>query len=109
VLAISTTAWWTIGFVIGGAVVAIAATLLIAIILLARRIARQAREIETALDGARENTQSLFELGNVNHTLESLTRALKGTRGEQGPEDERNLLQRAVSRVASRGGGESSA
>lgn len=93
-LAVSTTGWWTIGFVVGGAVVVVAATLLVVIIALATRIERRAREICDALDGAIESTAPLFEFAHVNHTIESLTRGVKEARGEQGQEDERGLLQR---------------
>jgi hypothetical protein len=75
-------------------VVAVAALLLLTIIALGRRIVRQAGEIEAALDGAVQNTAPLFELGLVNHTLESVTRSIKAARGEQGPVDERNVFQR---------------
>ena len=97
-LAVSTTAWWAIGYAVGGAVVLVAAALLITIILLARRIVRQAAAITFALDGAMRNTNALFDVANVNHSLESIARGLKKARGEgQGGEDERNLLQRARS------------
>ena len=105
-LGVSTTAWWAIGYAAGGAVVLVAATLLIAIILLARRIVAQAAAITLALDGAMRNTSDLFDVANVNHSLESITRGLKKARGEStGPEDERSLLQRAKSRLLPGGGG----
>ena len=107
-LAVSTTTWWTIGFAIAGVVVLLAASLLVTIILLARRIVRQAAAITLALDGAMRNTNALFELGGVNHTIESITRGLKSLRGEGGPEDERGAVGRiasAASRLAPGGGG----
>ena len=76
----STTAWWVIGFAVGGAVVLVAATLLIAIVALARRIVRQAGEITEALDGARENTNALFEIASTNHAIEQITRGLQELR-----------------------------
>jgi|SRR5437879_3578226 len=93
-VALSTTAWWAIGFAIGGAVVVVAATLLVTIILLARRIVRQTQEITRALDGARRNTAPLFELARTNHTIESIIRGLKALRGEEGPQDERGVAAR---------------
>src|SRR5207253_1868941 len=48
-LALTTTGWWIVGYAVGGVVVLIAATLLIAINLLARRIVRQTAEIALAL------------------------------------------------------------
>ena len=97
----STTAWWIVGYAIGGAVVLIAATLLIVINLLARRIVHQAAEITLALDGAMRNTDPLFDLGMVNHSLESLVRGVKTLAGEGGGEDERGLWRR-ISSVISR-------
>ena len=71
--------WW-IGWAIALVVVLLAAGLLLAIIALARRIARQARDIERAIDGARENTTALFEVVETNATLERTTRALRAVR-----------------------------
>ena len=93
----STTAWWVVGYAAGTLVVLIAATLLVAIILLARRIVRQARDIEQALLATVGNTESLFDLGQANHAFESLTRSVRQLRGEQGPEDERGILGRIKS------------
>ena len=98
----STTAWWIVGYAIGGAVVLIAAALLVTIILLARRIVTQAAAITLALDGAMRNTNPLFDLASVNHGLESITRGLAKLRGEpKGLEDERGLWRR-ISSVISR-------
>src|ERR687886_1362574 len=97
-LGISTTAWWAIGYAVGGAVVLVAAALLITIILLARRIVRQAAAITFALDGAMRNTNALFDVANVNHSIESITRGLNRARGESGGvEDERSLTERVRS------------
>ncbi len=97
-LAASTAAWWAIGYAVAGAVVVVAAGLLITIILLARRIVGQAVAITAALDGAMRNTNALFDVANVNHSLESITRGLKRARGEsEGAEDERSLGQRVRS------------
>lgn len=71
---------WTLGWVLGGAVVAVAAALLLALIALARRIVRQAGEIEEAIDGARENTAALFDLSSVNLSLDQVTRELRAVR-----------------------------
>jgi hypothetical protein len=107
VLAVSTTAWWVLGYAIAGGVVLVAATLLLVIIALGRRIVRQAAEIEAALDGARENTNALFDLADLNHTVEAITRRLKALRGGEGPEDERGLLGQVASQAGRllRGGG----
>jgi hypothetical protein len=98
----TTTGWWILGYAVGAAVVLIAASLLIAINLLARRIARQTAEIKLALDGAVRNTDPLFDVAMVNHTLESLTRGIKKLAGEEGQEDERGVWQRLTSRLGRR-------
>ena len=103
-VAVSTTWWWVIGYAIGAAVVLVAAALLVAIILLARRIARQAGLITDALDGARRNTQALFDLGQMNHAVERLSRALKSGAGRVGIQDERGPLRKLVDRLLPSGG-----
>ncbi len=75
-LALSTQGWWVVGWAIGAAVVLVAALLLLAIIALAHRIRRQADEITAALEGARENTQELFELTRTNLALDRVGRGL---------------------------------
>jgi hypothetical protein len=104
VLALSTTGWWVIGYAVGGAVVLVAAALLVAIILLAQRIVSQAAAITAALDGAMRNTNALFDVANVNHSLESVSRGLKQARGNPSGGDERTLLQRARSLLPGGGG-----
>lgn len=74
------TSRWGLGWVLGGAVVALAAALLLTLIALARRIVRQAGEIEEAIDGARENTAALFDLSSVNLSLDQVTRELRTVR-----------------------------
>lgn len=74
--AVSTTTWWIVGWLAGGAVVLVAAALLLTIVALARRVARQAGEIVVALDGARINSEPLFDLARVNHSLERIARGL---------------------------------
>ena len=71
--------WW-IGWSAGVVVVLIAATLLITIIALGRRVARQARDIEAAIDGARENTTPLFEVTRTNLAIDRITRGLAAVR-----------------------------
>jgi hypothetical protein len=101
---VSTTGWWILGFAVAGVVVLIAASLLIAIILLARRIASQTAAITFALDGAMRNTNPLFDLASVNHGLEAITRGVAKLRGHsKGLEDERNLLERMRSKLPGRG------
>ena len=80
-IAVSTTGWWAIGLALGGAVVLVAAALLLTIIALARRIVRQANEIVAALEGARENTNPLFDVTRTNLALDRVTRGLQAARG----------------------------
>ena len=93
-------AWWVAGYAAGAVVVLIAATLLLAVIALARRIARQAGEIESALLASVANTESLFDLGQTNHALETLSRSVRQLRGAQGPEDETGVAGRIKSLLA---------
>lgn len=96
----STTGWWVLGYAVGGVVVLIAATLLVAIILLARRIVSQTAAITRALDGAMRNTNTLFDLANMNHAVGSITRGLEKLRGEPtGIVDERSTLSKLRSRL----------
>jgi len=80
VLALSTTGWWVLGCVLGAVVVLIAASLLLTIIAIARRIVRSANEIVAALDGTRENTNALFDVPVVNHNIDRITRGLRTAR-----------------------------
>jgi hypothetical protein len=72
--------WWYVGWVVGVVVILIAALLLLAIIALGRRIARQADEITTVLDGVRENTAPLFEVRRTNLAIDQITRGLRTVR-----------------------------
>jgi hypothetical protein len=63
---------WKAGWSAGGAVVVVAAGLLLAIIGLARRIARQADEIADLLQSTRQNTAPLFDLGGLNTALDRI-------------------------------------
>ena len=94
VLALSTTAWWAIGYAIAGGVILIAAALLVTIILLARRIATQAQVLTGVLDATRANTQPLFDVASVNHVVQKIVRSIHEVRGESGVQDERTLLQK---------------
>jgi hypothetical protein len=77
-LALST--WWIVGWAIGLVVVAIAATLLVVIIGLGRRIVRQADDITSALDGTREHTTALFDVKRTNLAIDRITRGLRSVR-----------------------------
>lgn len=72
--------WWYVGWAIGGVVVLIAATLLLIVIGLGRRIVRQAGEITDALDGAREHTAPLYEVKRTNLAIDRIVRGLATAR-----------------------------
>lgn len=72
--------WWYVGWVVGVVVILIAAVLLLTIIALGRRIARQADDITRALDGARENTLPLYEVTRTNLAIDQITRGLRTVR-----------------------------
>jgi hypothetical protein len=78
VLALS--AGWYVGWAIGLVVVLLAAGLLLTIIALGRRITRQAVDITRALDGARANTDALWEVRGTNHAIDRITRGLAAAR-----------------------------
>lgn len=71
---------WYIGWAVGLVVVLIAAGLLIWLIALGRRIARQAHDIDGALAGARTNTDPLWDVRATNHTIDRVTRGLAAAR-----------------------------
>lgn len=73
-------AGWVIGWIVGALVVVIAAALLLAIIALARRVTTQADEVTEALDGARANTQALFDGARTNLAIDRITRGLRNVR-----------------------------
>lgn len=65
--------WW-LGVGIGVAVVLVVAAVAVTLILLARRIARQADMAAAALDRAAANTQPLWELESTNETAHAVLR-----------------------------------
>ncbi len=71
---------WVIGWIIGVLVVVIAAAALLTIIALGSRVARQADEITAALDGARANTDALFDVTRTNLAIDRITRGLRAVR-----------------------------
>jgi len=73
-------AGWYIGWAVGLAVVLVAAGLLLWIIALGRRIAREAADITRALDGTRVNTDALWEVRASNHAIDRITRGLAAAR-----------------------------
>jgi len=57
---------WTIGLVLGVVVVLVAATIVIAIVALARRIAAQARTAVQGVEAVRAQTDALEGVGRIN-------------------------------------------
>lgn len=74
---------WIVGWSVGALVVVIAALLLIAIISLGRRIARQADDITRALEGTREHTAPMFDLARTNLAIDRVVRGLARVRGDR--------------------------
>lgn len=77
-LALST--GWYVGWAIGLVVVLVAATLLLLIIAVGRRVARQAGDITQALEGAHRNTDPLWDVRATNHAIDRITRGLTAAR-----------------------------
>ncbi len=71
---------WYVGWAIGLVVVLLAAGLLLTIIFVGRRITGQAVNITQALDGARVNTDPLWDVRNTNHAIDRITRGLAAAR-----------------------------
>lgn len=71
---------WVIGWGVGAGVVGIAASLLVTIIALCRRIVGQAGDITQSLDGAREQTDVLFGLTSTNDAVGSIAADLRTVR-----------------------------
>jgi len=76
---------WQIGLVIGIVVIAVAALIVIAIVLLARRIAEQARTAEQAVEVVRAQTAELGGIARINdsgvrilHSARALRKAAVG-------------------------------
>lgn len=72
--------WWTFGWVLAAVVVAIAAVLLLVAIALTRRITGQIEAVTAALDGARANTDGLWEVKRTNVAIQRITRGLAAAR-----------------------------
>jgi hypothetical protein len=71
--------WW-IGWAVALVVVLLAASLLLMIIGLGRRIVRQADAITEALDGAREHTTPMFDVTRTNLAIDRIARGLRRVR-----------------------------
>ena len=59
-------AGWTVGIVLGVVVILVAAAILITIVVLAARIAKQAKTAEDAVEVVRAQTDALDGIGRIN-------------------------------------------
>ena len=71
---------WQIGLTIGIVVVAIAAVIVIAIVLLARRISKQAATAEGAVEVLRQQTAGLADVGRINDSGVRILHAARALR-----------------------------
>lgn len=71
---------WLIGYIIGVAVVVIVVVLAVTLIAEARKIGHQAQEILDALTEGRDNTEGLWEVDQVNRSLEEVRSSAKAAR-----------------------------
>ena len=74
---IASAGWWQFGIALGVVVIAVAAVIVIAIVFLARRIAKQARTAVEAVEVIRQQTA---ELGGVARINDSGVRILHSAR-----------------------------
>jgi len=78
-LTASSTAW-QVGLLLGIVVVAVAAAIVITIVLLARRIAAQARTAEQAVEIVRSQTVELAGIGRINDSGVRILHAARALR-----------------------------
>ncbi len=73
---------WTVGWIVGAAVVVVAAVLLLAIISVARRITGETLAIIDGLDGVSSKTRSLHDVSRTQLAVARITNGLRKARGE---------------------------
>ena len=71
---------WIIGWIVGVVIVLVAASLLVVLIAYGRKITSQGKDITAALDGARKNTDALFDVTRTNLEIDRITRGLRSVR-----------------------------
>jgi hypothetical protein len=64
---------WTIGYIIGGVIVLLVVVLLLLMIRGATRAAVKAESVFAALEDARDNTEPLWAVNDVNNAIERIT------------------------------------
>ena len=84
-LTIASSTGWTIGIVLGVVVIAVAAAIVITIVALSRRIARQAQTADAAVEVVRRQTDGLDGISRINdsgvrilHSARALRKAAVG-------------------------------
>ena len=78
-LTASSTAW-QLGLLLGIVVIAVAAAIVITIVLLARKIAEQARTAEQAVEVVRQQTAELAGIGQINDSGVRILHAARALR-----------------------------
>ena len=78
-LTASSTAW-QVGLLLGIVVIAVAAAIVITIVLLARKIAEQARTAEQAVEVVRQQTAELAGIGQINDSGVRILHAARALR-----------------------------
>lgn len=76
----SASGWWTIGIVLGVVVIAVAAAIVITIVLLAARIAKQAKTAEQAVEVVRRQTAELHGVAQINDSGVRILHAARSLR-----------------------------
>ncbi|HEY2601450.1 MAG TPA: hypothetical protein VGI67_07845 [Thermoleophilaceae bacterium] len=71
---------WIIGIVLGVVVIAVAAVIVITIVLLARKIAAQAKTADEALPAVREQTAALPDIARINDSGVRILHAARALR-----------------------------
>ena len=79
-LVIASSTGWQVGIALGVVVIAVAAAIVIVIVLLARRIARQARTAEQAVEVVRQQTTGLAGIGQINDSGVRILHAARALR-----------------------------
>jgi len=77
---VTAAAGWTVGIVLGVVVILVAAAILITIVVLAARIAKQARTAEEAVEVVRAQTAELGGVGRINDSGVRLLHAARALR-----------------------------
>jgi hypothetical protein len=71
---------WQVGLVLGVVVILVAAAIVIAIVLLARKIAGQAKVAEQAVEVVRRQTEGLVGIGQINDSGVRILHAARSLR-----------------------------